>query len=61
MVGSGTKENAGNACGGDESANAYQLIVDFDDSLPKIVTATEGEDADSHTTTVKKQNQSSPS
>ena len=61
MVGSGTKENTGNTCYGDESADAYQLIVDFDDSLPKTVTATEGEDADSHTTTVKKQNQSSSS
>ena len=50
-IGSGVKEDAGNACSGDESADAYRLRIEFDDSLPSTVSVTEGENRDSQSTT----------
>lgn len=40
-VGSGESEQAGNACTGDESADAYRAVVTFEEQFPSTVVATE--------------------
>ncbi len=51
-IGSGTKEDAGNACSGDESADTYRIQVEFEGTLPETVTATEEGDPANQSSTV---------
>lgn len=53
VIGSGKKEQSGNPCTGDESADAYRALIIFDQQLPETVKAKEKGDAKDNETTAQ--------
>jgi hypothetical protein len=48
------QEDAGHACTGNESADAYRLVATFDEQFPERVDVTEGSDRDKQTTSARR-------